>query len=93
MSVVLVDSKYFGQYLTSARKTLKLRRAVTAKILSVSHRELIKIENNLILLHLTSASELRVVGKALRYFSQLLVKKIPIYPTRKTAGTALIMLC
>ena len=40
--------------------------------------ELIKIENSLILLHLTSASELRVVGKALRYFSQLLVKKIPI---------------
>ncbi len=50
MSVVLVDSKYFGQYLTSARKTLKLRRAVTAKILSVSHRELIKIENGKILM-------------------------------------------
>jgi len=50
MSVVLVDSKYFGQYLTSARKTLKLRRSVTAKILSVSHRELIKIENGKILM-------------------------------------------
>lgn len=50
MSVVLVDSKYFGQYLTSARKTLKLRRSVAAKILSVSHRELIKIENGKILM-------------------------------------------
>ena len=36
--------------LTSARKTLKLRRTVAAKILSVSHRELIKIENGKILM-------------------------------------------
>ena len=50
MSIVLVDSKYFGHYLTRARKTVNLRRADAARILSVSHRELIKIENGKILM-------------------------------------------
>ncbi len=50
MSIVLVDSKYFGQYLTRARKTVNLRRADAARILSVSRRELIKIENGKILM-------------------------------------------
>ena len=49
MSIVLVDSKYFGQYLTRARKTVNLRRVDAARILSVSHRELIKIENGKII--------------------------------------------
>ena len=50
MSIVLVDSKYFGQYLTRARKTVNLRRVDAAKILSVSHSELIKIENGKMLM-------------------------------------------
>ena len=45
MSIVLVDSKYFGQYLARARKTVNLRRADAAKMLNISHSELIKIEN------------------------------------------------
>ena len=31
MSIVLVDSKYFGQYLARARKTVNLRRTELLK--------------------------------------------------------------
>ena len=50
MSIVLVDSKYFGQYLGRARKTVNLRRVDAAKILNISHSELIKIENGKMLM-------------------------------------------
>ena len=50
MSIVLVDSRYFGQYLARARKTVKLRRADAAKMLNISHSELIKIENGKMLM-------------------------------------------
>ncbi len=50
MSIVLVDSKYFGQYLARARKTVNLRRADAAKMQNISHSELIKIENGKMLM-------------------------------------------
>ena len=50
MGIVLVDSKYFGQYLARVRKTVNLRRADAAKMLNISHSELIKIENGKMLM-------------------------------------------
>ena len=50
MSIVLVDSRYFGQYLARARKTVNLRQADAVKMLNISHSELIKIENGKILM-------------------------------------------
>ena len=50
MSIVLVDSRYFGQCLARARKTVNLRRADATKMLNISHSELIKIENGKMLM-------------------------------------------
>ena len=50
MSVVLVDSKYFGCQITRARKTLKIKRTECSRLLNIPHNELIKIENGKILI-------------------------------------------
>ena len=50
MTVILVDSRYFGDYLRRARNSLNIIRRNCAKILGVSHSELIKIENGKILM-------------------------------------------
>ena len=45
MAVVLVDARYFGNYLRMARNSMNITRFECAKLLGVSHSELIKIEN------------------------------------------------
>ena len=50
MAIVLVDARYFGQYLQHARKSLKIKRGECARMFGVSHSELIKIENGRVLM-------------------------------------------
>ena len=50
MTVVLVDARYFGDFLRHARNTMNLTRYECANILGVSHRDLIKIETGKILM-------------------------------------------
>ena len=50
------------------------------------HIELNKIDNKFIWLHLTSTSELKVAGKALRFFSQLIINKAPILADNLTTS-------
>ena len=65
MSIVLVDSRYFGQYLARARKTVNLRRMDAAKILNISHSELIKIENGKMLMPDRIVEKLMTNGMAM----------------------------
>ena len=50
MAVVLVDARYFGQYLQHARKSLKIKRGECARMFGVSHSDFIKIENGKMLM-------------------------------------------
>ena len=50
MATVLVDAKYFGDYLRMARNSMNITRFECAKLLGVSHSELIKIENGKMLM-------------------------------------------
>ena len=50
MATLLVDAKYFGNYLRMARNSMNISRFECAKLLGVSHSELIKIENGKILM-------------------------------------------
>ena len=47
MSIILVDAKYYGQFLVHARHQLKIHRTEYAKILGISPRELKNIEHGL----------------------------------------------
>ena len=50
MAIVLVDARYFGQYLPHARKSLKIKRGECARMFGVSHSDFIKIENGRVLM-------------------------------------------
>ena len=50
MATVLVDAKYFGDYLRMVRNSMNITRFECAKLLGVSHSELIKIENGRVLM-------------------------------------------
>ena len=45
MKVILVDAKYFGQFLKSTRKTLRLKVTDYAKMFGMTRRQIFKIEN------------------------------------------------
>ena len=45
MKVILVDAKYFGQFLKSTRKTLRLKVTDYAKMFGMTCRQIFKIEN------------------------------------------------
>ena len=50
MSIVLGDSKYFGQFLKSTRKTLRLKSAECAKMFGLNRREFLRMENGKLLI-------------------------------------------
>ena len=50
MAIVLVDAKYFGNYLRKARKSMNITRFECSRLFGVSHSELIKIENGKMLM-------------------------------------------
>jgi len=50
MSVILVDTKYFGVFLKSARKTLGIKRQQGARMFGISPRQMSKIENGKLLI-------------------------------------------
>lgn len=50
MSIILVDAKYYGQFLVHARHQLKIHRIECSKILGISSRELKNIEHGRVLI-------------------------------------------
>ena len=80
------DCIHLGDFQTAINEAIIQYNDAGKKSANPKNIELVNIENNLILLHLTSASELRFVGKALRYFSQLIIQKVPILTQNLTTS-------
>ncbi len=44
MSIILVDTKYFGQYFRKARRELGIKSSDCARIFGLTHHQILRIE-------------------------------------------------
>ncbi len=65
MSIILVDAKYFGQYFRTARKMMRLNLGDCAKMLGITRRQALKIENGKLLMPERVIEKIMVNGMAM----------------------------